>query len=156
MICVRSLTCCAALLYVGGVAWPAAQMPGSSAPGTAAAPQRDPVTVRGCLDKRWLTIVEHDSTDLSGVRRVRLRGSRAMLALVDDGRGNYVEITGDLEVGARDRIETRRKRKIGSKTTISIGASAEQVNSADAVTVAPEPTLIVDAFVRLGDQCPRR
>lgn len=117
-------------------------------------PARDPVTVRGCLDKRWLRILEHDTTDLSGVTRVRLKGSRAMLALVDDGRGSHVEVTGDLDLGSRDRVEVRRKYKPGSKTTVSIGASAEQVRGAD--VTPPEATLIVDAMTRLGDQCPSR
>lgn len=117
-------------------------------------PVRDPVTVRGCLDKRWLRILEHDVTDLSGVTRVRLKGSRGMLALVDDGRGSHVEVTGDLDLGRRDRVEARRKYKPDPKTTISIGASAEQVSSRD--VAPPEVTLIVEAITRLGDQCPSR
>jgi hypothetical protein len=115
-------------------------------------PVRDPVTVRGCLEKRWLRILEHDTTDLSGVTRVRLKGSRAMLALVDDGRGTHVEVTGDLDLGRRDRVEARRKYKAGSKTTVSIGASAEQVRGQD--ITPPEATLVVDAITRLGDGCP--
>jgi hypothetical protein len=118
-----------------------------------AAPARDPVTVRGCLDKRWLRILQHDATDLSGVRRVRLKGSRAMLESLDDGRGAHVEITGDLDLGRRDRIETRRKRQIGSKTTLALGASAEQTRSPE---VTPDVTLVVQSFTRLGDECPSR
>ena len=34
-----------------------------------ASPARDPVTVRGCLEKNWLRILESDASDLSGVRR---------------------------------------------------------------------------------------
>jgi hypothetical protein len=112
----------------------------------------DPVTVRGCLEKRWLTILEHDATDLSGVKRVRLKASRAMLALLDDGPGRHVEITGELDLGRRDRIEARRKYTPGSKTTISIGASAENVSGGD--VTPPDVTLVVASFTRLGDQCP--
>ncbi len=142
----------AALLAVAGAAPLAAQAPSPARPETVASPQRDPVTVRGCLDKRWLRIDEHDSSDLSGVRRVRLKGSRAMLALVDDGRGDYVEITGDLDVAAPDRIETRRKQKVGAKTTVSLGASAEHIHDRGGA-VAAEPTLVVEAIVRLAASC---
>ncbi len=132
-----------------------AQAPSPVRADTVVSPQRDPVTVRGCLDKRWLRIDEHDSSDLSGIRRVRLKGSRAMLALVDDGRGDYVEITGDLDIAARDRIETRRKQKVGSKTTVSLGASAEQVHGSGRA-IGAEPTLVVEAIVRLGTSCRAR
>jgi hypothetical protein len=132
----------------------ARQVPAPAATGRDARPVRDPVTVRGCLDRRWLRILEHDATDLSGVTRVRLRGSRAMLDLVDDGRGTHVEVTGDLDLGRRDRIEARRKYRPNPKTTISIGASAEQVGSRD--VAPPEVTLVVEAITRLGDQCPSR
>ena len=123
-------------------------LPAGSRPTSAS----DPVTVRGCLEKRWLTILEHDATDLSGVKRVRLKASRAMLALLDDGPGRHVEITGELDLGRRDRIEARRKYKPGSKTTVSIGASAENVRGGDAPP--PDVTLVVASFTRLGDQCP--
>lgn len=146
------VTSALALLCLASGASPGAQTHRPLPVPTVAGPQRDPVTVRGCLDKRWLRILEHDSTDLSGVKRVRLKGSRAMLALVDDGRGSYVEITGDLDVAAADRIETRRRRKVGSKTTISLGASAEQVSGGTG-PMAPEPTLVVEAIVRLGASC---
>ena len=54
----------------------AAQQPPAAPPGAgAAAPTRDPVTVRGCLEGRWLRILEHDASDLSGVTRVRLKGA---------------------------------------------------------------------------------
>jgi hypothetical protein len=138
----RPWLCSALLLCLAGAGMHAAQ----------AQPQRDPVTVRGCLEKHWLRIIESDATDLSGVRRVRLKGSKAMLRMLDDGRGRYVEITGDLDLGARDRIETRRKYKVDDKTTVSLGASAEQ--RSDRSTTVPDPTLIVEAFETLGDQCP--
>lgn len=148
----RRLVCSAALLCVTAPTAGAAQ----TAPGPAASrtsPGRDPVTVRGCLDRRWLRILEHDTSDLSGVTRVRLKGSRAMLRMLDDGRGAYVEIIGDLDVAAADRLEVRRKHKIGSKTTVSLGAAAEQ---RDGTEIAPDATLVVEAFTRLGDECPRR
>ena len=119
-----------------------------------AAPTRDPVTVRGCLDGRWLRILESDSSDLSGVRRVRLKGSRSMLTVLRDQGGDYVEIIGDLDLGRRDRLDGRRKVKVTDKTTISIGASAEQVSGPDDVT-PPEATLVVGSFTALGERCPK-
>jgi hypothetical protein len=118
-----------------------------------AAPTRDPVTVRGCLDGRWLRILESDASDLSGVRRVRLKGARAMLRVLRDQGGDYVEITGDLDLGRRDRLDGRRKVKVADKTTISIGASAEQVSGPD--VSLPDPTLVVDTFTTLGERCPK-
>ena len=149
------LLCSAALLSVAGSSNQATPQPIASPPATTTSPTRDPVTVRGCLDGRWLRILQHDATDLSGVSRVRLKGSRAMLRLLGERRGDYVEVTGDLDLGARDRLDARRKVKVGGKTTVSLGASAEQVRGSGA-DVAPEPTLVVDAFTRLAEDCPRR
>jgi hypothetical protein len=118
-----------------------------------ASPTRDAVTVRGCLDGRWLRILEHDSSDLSGVRRVRLKGPRSMLTVLKDQGGDHVEITGDLDLGRRDRLEGRRKVKVADKTTISIGASAEQVSGPD--LTPPDATLVVEAFTVLGERCPK-
>jgi hypothetical protein len=118
-----------------------------------ASPARDPVTVRGCLEGRWLRILESDASDLSGVRRVRLKGSRSMLGVLRDQGGDYVEITGDLDLGPGDRLDARRKVKVADKTTISIGASAEQVSGPD--VAPPDPTLVVDSFTALGERCPK-
>jgi hypothetical protein len=118
-----------------------------------APPTRDPVTVRGCLEGRWLRILEHDASDLSGVTRVRLKGARSMLHVLADQRGDYVEITGDLDLGLKDRLDARRTVKVGDKTTISIGATAQQIS--DPEVTAPEATLVVDAFTTLGERCPK-
>ena len=118
-----------------------------------AAPTRDPITVRGCLEGRWLRILERDASDLSGVRRVRLKGSQSMLKMLKDEGGDYVEVTGDLEVHLSDRLDARRKVKVGDKTTISIGAAAEQISSSE--VTPPDPTLIVDSFTSLGERCPK-
>jgi hypothetical protein len=137
----------------GGAVGPAQQpVPAAPAAGPAS-PTRDPVTVRGCLEGRWLRIVEHDSSDLSGVSRVRLKGSRSILNVLKDQGGDYVEVTGDLDLGRGDRLETRKKVKVAEKTTISIGASAEQLNGSE--TSPPDPTLVVDAFTALGERCPK-
>ena len=153
----RPLACALLCSFAGLLAVAEATAPRQGPPPAAPrvdAPLREPVTVRGCLDKRWLRILEHDTTELSGVTRVRLKGSRAMLALVDDGRGTHVEVTGDLDLGRRDRVEARRKYRPDPKTTISIGASAEQVSGRD--RTPPEATLIVEALTRIGDGCPSR
>ena len=118
-----------------------------------AVPTRDPVTVRGCLDGRWLRILEHDSTDLSGVRRVRLKGSRSMLNVLKDQGGDYVEVTGDLDLGRADRLDARRKAKVSDKTTVSIGASAEQIGGPE--ISPPDATLVVEAFTVLAERCPK-
>ena len=144
---------CAAVVLAGRPDG-AAQEPGSPSRSGPRTPVRDPVTVRGCIEKRSLRILEHDVTDLSGVTRVRLKASRSMQALLDEARGRHLEITGDLDLGRHDRLETRRKYKVGAKTTVSIGASAEQVRGADAT--APDATLVVSAFTILGDRCPSR
>lgn len=87
----RALFWSAAVLVVAVPAPGASQEPKPAPGARLVTPARDPVTVRGCLEKRWLRILQHDATDLSGVTRVRLKGSRAMLALVDDGRGHHVD-----------------------------------------------------------------
>jgi hypothetical protein len=149
----RLLLFVVALPCVLGSSARAAQQPIDTLPTKTAGPIIDPVTVRGCLEGHWLRILEHDASDLSGVQRVRLKGARSMLRLLDDQRGDYVEVTGDLDLGPRDRIETRRKVKVG-KTTISLGASGEQL-SGERIAAVPDPTLVVDAFTKLGERCPR-
>jgi hypothetical protein len=147
-----------AVLVGAGAANPAArshevQQPAGSPREGGAAPTRDPVVVRGCLDGRWLRILEHDISDLSGVTRVRLKGAKAMLTVLGDQKGDYIEVTGDLDLGPGDRLEARRKVKVGGKTTVSIGADAQQIDRTPAVV--PEATLVVDSFTVLGERCPK-
>ena len=139
-------------IAAAGAAAVRAQQPLVAPPAAGPAlPTRDPVTVRGCVEGKWLRILQHDSSDLSGVRRVRLKGARSMLTVLKDQGGDYVEVTGDLELGRSDRLEARRKVKVADKTTISIGASAEQVSSNP--VAPPDPTLVVESFTALGERC---
>ena len=111
--------------------------------------------MRGCLEGRWLRILQADSSDLSGVRRVRLKGSRSMLTVLKDQGGTTTSKSPAISTSAgRDRLEARRKVKVADKTTISIGASAEQV-SGDRHVAPPDPTLVVDSFTALGERCPK-
>ena len=116
-------------------------------------PVNDPVTVRGCLEGHHLKILESDASDLSGIRDIRLKGPRGVMRSLDDYRGAYVEVAGLLDLGRPDRIETRRTIKAGSKTTISIGASAEQISGQPPLA---DPILIVNGFQPLGERCPGR
>ena len=75
-----------------------------------------------------------------------------MLGVLRDQGGDYVEVTGDLDLGLGDRLDARRKVKVADKTTISIGASAEQVSGPD--VTPPDATLVVDSFTVLGERCP--
>ena len=148
-----TLSIAVAIAAAGATAVRAQQPPVAPPAAGPAAPTRDPVSVRGCLDGRWLRILESDSSDLSGVRRVRLKGSRSMLTVLKDQGGDYVEITGDLDLGPGDRLDARRKVKVGDKTTVSIGATAEQLSHSQ-----PSPadaTLVVDSFTTLGERCPK-
>jgi hypothetical protein len=138
----------AALLLVGLVQQPVPLPAPRSGPD---APVNDPITVRGCLEGRFLRILEQDSTDLSGLRAIRLKGPRGVMRALDDHKHSYVELTGTLDHGRRDRIETRRKVKAGSKTTISVGAAQEQITSEPIVA---DPVLQVVAFTALGERCP--
>ena len=149
-----TLSIAIAIAAAGAAAVRAQQTPVAPPAAGPALPTRDPVTVRGCVEGKWLRILQHDSSDLSGVRRVRLKGSRSMLTVLKDQGGDYVEITGDLDLGRRDRLDGRRKVKVADKTTISIGTSAEQVSGSDDVT-PPEATLVVDTFTALGERCPK-
>jgi hypothetical protein len=130
------------------------QQPRPVAPRTGPdAPVNDPVTVRGCLEGHRLKILDHDASDLSGIRDIRLKGPRGVMRALADHKHSYIEVTGELDLGRRDRIETRRKVKAGSKTTISIGASSEQITGD---SPAADPTLQVEAFTPLGERCPGR
>jgi hypothetical protein len=113
----------------------------------------DPVTLRGCLEGRLLRILQTDASDLSGVRDIRLKGPRGVMRMLDDHKHSYVEVSGQLDLGRPDRLETRRKVKVGSKTTISIGAAAEQITGDP---VLADPVLQVIAFTPLGERCPGR
>ena len=107
--------------------------------------------MRGCLEGRHLKILEHDASDLSGIRDIQLKGPRGVMRTLDDHKHSYVEISGQLDLGKPDRIDTRRKVKTGSKTTISIGASSEQVTGEAPIA---DPVLVVEAFTPLGERCP--
>jgi hypothetical protein len=134
-------------------ATPQGQVPHQPADGPAK-PVRDPITVRGCLDGRWLRITEHDVAELSGVRDVRLKGPRALMQQIEDEIGTYVEVTGLIELPPGDRIEGHQQYKVGSRTKVSIGAKGEQTNpKAVSGTPAP-PTLDVQGVEPLGDRCP--
>lgn len=117
-------------------------------------PVNDPVTMRGCLEGRYLKILEHDVADLSGVRRIRLKGPKGVMETLDDAEDRYVELTGRLLLHRRDRVETRKKAKAGSKTTISVGAATEQITGEP--VRAADPVLEVEAFTPLGERCPGR
>ena len=150
-----TLSIAIAIAAAGAAAVRAQQTPVAPPAAGPALPTRDPVTVRGCVEGKWLRILQHDSSDLSGVRRVRLKGARSMLRVLRDQGGDYVEITGDIDLGRRDRLDARRKVKVADKTTVSIGASAEQVDGRDAPVEPVEPTLVVGAFTALGERCPK-
>jgi hypothetical protein len=141
------------LIALAALLW--LQQPGAVAPPRTGpdAPVNDPVIVRGCLDGHHLKILEADATDLSGIRDVRLKGPRGVMRSLDDHKGGYVEIAGRLDLGRPDRLETRRKVKAGSKTTISIGAGTETITGEPAVA---DPVLQVEAFTPLGERCPGR
>jgi hypothetical protein len=129
------------------------QLPPARATGTAEA-RRDPITVRGCVEGRRLRVLSHDMTDLVGIRDWRLKGSRAMLDALKDEKDGYFELSGLVERAALDRLDTQRKRKLGDKTTVSLGASAEQRRGEQTRPEVPE--LVVEAFTRLDDTCPAR
>jgi hypothetical protein len=138
----------AALLLVGLVQQPVPMPAPRSGPD---APVNDPVTVRGCLEGRFLRILEQDSTDLSGLRGIRLKGPRGVMRMLDDHEHAYVELSGSLDLGRRDRIDMRRKVKVGAKTTISVGSAQEQITGQPVVA---DPVLQVVALTPLGERCP--
>ena len=88
----------------------------------------------------------------ASIARAALLGLIPPPILKDQG-GDYVEVTGDLDLGPGDRLDTRRKVKIADKTTISIGATAQQISEPE--MTAPDATLVVDAFTTLGERCPK-
>ena len=140
----------AALLLVGLAQQPVPLPAPRSGPD---APVNDPVTVRGCLEGRFLRILEQDATDLSGLRTIRLKGARGVMRMLDDHKHTYVELSGTLDLGRRDRMDARRKVKVGAKTTVSVGAAQEQITGAPVVA---DPVLQVVAFTPLGERCPAR
>lgn len=148
------LTALLALSLFVGAASSQSQVPYKPADGPAK-PVRDPITVRGCLDGRWLRITEHDVAELSGVRDVRLKGPRALMQRIEDEVGTYVEVTGLIELPPGDRIEGHKQYKVGSRTKIAIGAKGEQTSGSP--TLEPSPsTFEVQGFEVLGDRCPGR
>jgi hypothetical protein len=118
-----------------------------------AAPDNDPIVVRGCLEGRHLRILEHDLSDLSGIRDIRLKGPRGVMRVIDEHEHLYVEVTGTLDLGKRDRLDTRKKVKAGGKTTMSIGAATEQITGSPVVA---DPVFVVAAVTPLGERCPGR
>ena len=119
-----------------------------------AKPDLDPIVVRGCLDGKRFRIVEHDVGELSGVRYLTLKMPRAMKDLLADHRHAYLELTGQLELPPGDRIETRKRYAVGSKTTVTVGAKAEQIKDVHTSAEPDVSTLQVETFTPIdGDQC---
>jgi hypothetical protein len=125
------------------------------APGKVARPVNDPVSVKGCLRGTSLTILETDAADLGGIREVRLTGSRSLMKQLVDYRNHYIDVVGVVkrEGGTSDRIEMRRRQKVGSKTTISVGATAEQTSGGEPLTPTTF-TVAIQAFEPIADKCP--
>lgn len=132
----------------------AGQLPPKPADGPAK-PVRDPITVRGCLDGRWLRITEDDVAELSGVRDVRLKGPRSLMQQMEDDIGTYVEVTGLIDLRPGDRVEGHKQYKVGSRTKVSIGAKGEHTGAAPTLDPTAS-TLEVHGFEVLGDTCPGR
>lgn len=150
------LTALLVLSLFVAAAVPQGQVPFKPADGPAK-PERDPITVRGCLDGKRLRIVEHDVAELSGVKYVDLKAPRALMKQLGDYRNAYVEVTGQLELPESDRIEARKKYKAGSKTTVSVGMSGEQVDGFPTSLESHVSTLDVEGFKALDeDHCHAR
>jgi hypothetical protein len=154
----RALTVRTALLLLSWLAIAASPQTGGQGPykpaDGPAKPERDPITVRGCLDGKRLRIVEHDVAELSGVRYVTLKAPRALMKQLADYRNAYVEVTGQLELPPGDRIEARKKYKVGSKTTVSVATKGEQMDSFPTSVDSYVSTLEVEAFKALDeDRC---
>jgi hypothetical protein len=116
-------------------------------------PVNDPVVVRGCVEGRHLRIVR-GSGDLVGLRDIRLKGPKGVMATLKDHQHGYVELTGVLDFGRRDRIDTRKKAKLGKDGkggTITLAASGEQVSGLQPFS---DPVLEVVALTPLGERCP--
>ena len=145
-----------ALLVLSLLVIPASPQAGQLPPKPAgpAKPELDPIVVRGCLDGKRFRIVEHDVGELSGIRYLTLKTPRAMKDLLADHRHAYIELTGQLELPPGDRIETRKRYAVGSKTTVSIGAKAEQIKDVHTSDEPDVSTLQVETFRPLdGDHC---
>jgi hypothetical protein len=119
-------------------------------------PVNDPVSAKGCLRGTMLTILESDSADLSGAREVKITGPRSLMKQLADYRNHYLDVVGILkrEGGQNDRIEMRRRQKVGSKTTISIGTKAEQGRGELATGPPATFKLELQSFEPLSDRCP--
>jgi hypothetical protein len=149
------LTALLVLSLFVAVASPQGQVPTKPADGPAK-PERASITVRGCLDGKRLRIIEHDVAELSGVRDVTLKAPRALMKQLADDRNAYVEVTGQLELPPGDRIETRKKYNVGSKTTVSLGMKGEH-ESPPTSPNSDVSTLEVEAFKALDeDHCQPR
>jgi hypothetical protein len=124
-------------------------------PAKVAKPVNDPVSVKGCLRGTSLTILETDAADLGGVREVRLTGPRSLMKQLVDHRNHYIDVVGVVkrEGGTSDRLEMRRRQKVGSKTTISVGATAEQTGGGEPLTPTTF-TVAIQAFELIADKCP--
>jgi hypothetical protein len=120
-------------------------------------PVNDPVVVRGCVDGHTLRILRDDTNELFGIRVIRLKGPKGVMAMLKDHAGGYVEVSGVVDLGRPDRIETRKKAKLGKDGkggTITLAASSEQT-SGD-IPLSGAPVLRVVAIAPLGERCPGR
>jgi hypothetical protein len=117
-------------------------------------PVNDPVTAKGCLRGDTLRILSTDATDLNGVKEIRLKGTRSLMKQLADYRNHYVAVVGVLttEGGDADRLEMRKKQKVGSRTTITVGAKGEQTRGEPLTPLTHR--LELESFEVISDGCP--
>jgi hypothetical protein len=125
-------------------------------PATPAKPVNDPVSAKGCLRGEVLEIRETGVGELAGIKEIRLKGPKALMKRLADYRNHYLNVVGVLttEGGVADRLETRKKQKVGSRTTITVSGKAEQ--SHGTVAEPPRPELELESFEPLANRCPAR
>jgi hypothetical protein len=115
-------------------------------------PANDPVVVRGCVEGRRLKILRIDSADGLGLREIRLKGPKGVMAMLKDYQNGYVELTGVLDYGRRGRVDSRKVTKLGKVGTVTVSSSTSETSPM--TQIGSEPTLDVVALTPLGERCP--
>jgi hypothetical protein len=74
------------------------------------------------------------------------------MAMLKDHQNGYVELTGVLDFGKRDRFDSRKVTKLGKAGPVTVTTSGSQTSPI--TQFVSEPVLDVAGLTPLGEHCP--
>jgi hypothetical protein len=114
---------------------------------TSEPPNRQSITVRGCI--RGRTLVETEGSFAPPGTNFRLRGSRSILASLKEHDGHDDEILGTTQIADDKKFKVTKEKKSG-KTRVYGSTSAEDQNGSE---LPEDPWVDVASITHVSSTC---